>query len=248
MDGAFDLDLAADQGVNLTVPGALDQVGGESLERVFGRPGIVLVVHPLGLWLGGRLVVLVVGLDLGDAVRDVVQHVQAADALLLQKVHGVAVFFPEQRDQKVAPLDQVFAAGLDVHGRPLQDPLKARGLLRVDVALFGQSLDVVLEELHQILLQLFDLAATVAQDFGHILVKRQGVQHVLETQKLVATLPGFLDRQGQGNFKFPTNLHSPLLPRAWPGKLCSLRSSWWAAAGSGFFHTTFQGKLVLLGQ
>jgi hypothetical protein len=84
VDGTLQLALAADQGVQLALSGLGDQVRRENGQRVFARVGVALfVIFEAG---AGHLLT---GADLGDAVGDVLQHVQACDALLLQQVNRV---------------------------------------------------------------------------------------------------------------------------------------------------------------
>src|SRR6185436_17568948 len=96
-----------------------------------------------GLFLRRRLSVLVrvlalVGLRrLGDAVRDVVHHVEARDALLLQEVHRVRILLAEDRHQHVGAGDFFLAGGLHVQDGALDHALEAEGRLGVDLAVGG---------------------------------------------------------------------------------------------------------------
>ena len=80
LDGAFQFVLAPDQGIDAPLAGLLVEVGGEVIQR--GAAGGFAA--DLVLAAGGRRV-FVVG-HFGDPVRDVVDHVQAADVLLLEQV------------------------------------------------------------------------------------------------------------------------------------------------------------------
>ena len=105
LDGALDLVLAADQGIDLAglrLGVQVDAVGCQGA-RVLRRrlvasavPSLPLLplrtAHPLRLRHARRL---------GDAVADVVDRVEARHLLLLEQVDGVALPFGEERDQYV---------------------------------------------------------------------------------------------------------------------------------------------------
>src|SRR5207244_698091 len=76
---------------------------------------------------------------LGDAVRDVVDDVQARDALLLQEIDGVGILLAEDRHQHVGPGDLLLAGGLHVQDGALDHALEAEGGLRVDLAVGGDA-------------------------------------------------------------------------------------------------------------
>src|SRR5256886_8390127 len=83
-----------------------------SLGVAFAVPGSLLLV---GLLLG----------DLGQAVGDVVDGIQARDVLAVEQEHRVALLLAEDRDQHVADADFLLAARLHVKDRALQHPLEA---------------------------------------------------------------------------------------------------------------------------
>ena len=72
------------------------------------------------------LVLRVLAGDLGDAVGDVIDHVQPGDVLLVEQIDRLGVLLAEQGHQDVGPGDLLLARGLHVEDRPLQDPLEAQ--------------------------------------------------------------------------------------------------------------------------
>ena len=200
---ALDLHLAPDQRVGLAVAGFLHQVGRERFQRILGRPRVAVVVRAVGA--GRRF--LAPG-DLGDAVRNVVQHVQPGHAVLFQQIDGVVVVLAEQGHEEIPRLDHLFAARLHVGRGALQHAVEGERLLWVDVArIFGQGFEIVLEELFQVGLEFLHVRAALPHDVGHGLVLQQGVQDVFQGQELVAPPARFGDRQGDRDLQFPTDPH-----------------------------------------
>src|SRR5207249_539070 len=74
---------------------------------------------------------------LGDAVRNVVDDVEARDALLLEEIHRVRVLLAENGDQDVRSGDLLLARGLDVQDGALDHALEAQRRLGVDLAVGG---------------------------------------------------------------------------------------------------------------
>ena len=94
-------------------------------------------------------------------------------------------------------------------------------------------------------------------DLSHIFIKRERIQHVFKTQKLVPVPSGLFDRQCQANFKFPTDSHTMLrsflrvlliMQQREPGQRVGSCSAHPKLLGLGFFHTELQRKFILLGQ
>src|SRR5207237_214652 len=81
-------------------------------------PAVVLVALLLVAAAGGRSVG-----DLGDAVREIRDHVEPGDAALGEHVRGVRIGLAEDRDEDIAAVDLVLARGLHVGGGALQDAL-----------------------------------------------------------------------------------------------------------------------------
>jgi hypothetical protein len=66
---------------------------------------------------------------LGDAVGDVVDHIDAGNALLFEQEHGLAFLFAEDRHQHVGASHFALAGALHVENSTLQHTLEAQGWL-----------------------------------------------------------------------------------------------------------------------
>jgi hypothetical protein len=106
--------LAADQRIDLAVEASWFRFWVNSRAR---RPCCRL--RRLGF--AARLLALLLGacgaFALGDAVRDVVDDVEARHALLVQEIDGVRILLAEDRDQHVGAGDFLLAGGLHVQDR-----------------------------------------------------------------------------------------------------------------------------------
>jgi hypothetical protein len=128
LDAALDLDGAADEGIDLTLPGLLvevDAIGLESLAAGLDLGLFLLVAGALGRprYRRARL--------LGDAMGDEVDGVVTGHLLLLQEVGGVAFALGEYGHQNIGPGDVVASRRLHVDHRALDDSLETGGGLGV---------------------------------------------------------------------------------------------------------------------
>ena len=94
----------------LPVRGALREVDGVGLERAPCRPRLAPRRRRL-LVIGADQLAVVA--DLGDAVGDVLEHVEARDALLLEQVHGVRGRLAVEARRGGGRRRRVLAGGLD---------------------------------------------------------------------------------------------------------------------------------------
>jgi Flp pilus assembly protein protease CpaA len=92
-------------------------------------------------------------------VSDEVHHNQARDALLMQVVHGVRVFFAKYRHQHIGTGDFFFAVagGLHMHDGALNDALKTQRGLGVHIVVTRHLRRVVLDEVGKGLAQIIDV-------------------------------------------------------------------------------------------
>ena len=95
MDRPLDLIIAADQRINEAPSRFVDQVHGKRFQRLypFGWPllaGFFLVGLRLGFFLGG---------DLRHAVGNIIDQIEASDALLFQQKNRVGIWLAIHRDQ-----------------------------------------------------------------------------------------------------------------------------------------------------
>ena len=196
LDDALELLVAADQRVDLARERLRVQVLRVVVERAVGRLGRAFL-------LGLRLALGLLRLGaLGDAVRDVVDDVQARDALLLQEVHRVGVLLAEDRHQHVGAGDFLLARGLHVQDGTLDDALEAERGLRVHLAVGRDARGLLGDVLRQVLAQLVHVGAAGAQHLGGGRVVQQREQQVLDGDELVALLARLDERHVQADFEF----------------------------------------------
>ena len=199
LDDALQLALAADQRVDPTLAGGRVEIGGVLLQRALG----IGIAPALGRGLLGLVLAGLLLLCLGDAMRDVVDHIQPGDTLLVQVIDGVRVLLAEDGDQHVGPRDLLLAVGggLHVHDGPLDDPLEAQCGLRVDLFGTRHHRSVFLDEAGQALAQLVDVGGAGPQHFGRRWVVEQRQQQVLDGDEFVALLPGLDKGHVQTDFQ-----------------------------------------------
>ncbi len=206
LDDALHLVLAADQRIDLAVAGHLVQVLRELVQR---RALALAALVLLGL-LAGRFAAGLRRLRrirLLDAVGDVVDDVQARDALLVQVVHGVRILLAEDGHEHVGPGDFLLAAagGLHVHDRALDHALEAQRGLRVDLFRAAHRGGVLADEGGQALPQVLDVGRAGAQHFGGRRVVQQREQQVLDGDEFMPLLTRLDKRHVQADFQFLRN-------------------------------------------
>lgn len=191
LDGALHFVGATDQRVDLAVARELVEV-----HRELGQ-GVALA-FALAAFARLRFAVFLRGARgflaavLGDAMRDVIDHVQAGDVLLVEEVDRVAVLLAEDRHQHVRAGDLLLAAGLHVVDRALQHSLEAQRGLRVAVDVLGQHRHRGGDGLLQVGAQALEIhAACLEHGFGRWVVE-QRQQQVFDRHVLVTRLAGAL--------------------------------------------------------
>ena len=194
LDDALHLVVAPHQRVDLAGLGQFVEVAGEGVERrlaaalpLLGRGFAV----GAGAFLGG----------LGNAVGDVVHHVQAGDGLLLQAMHRVAFLLREQGDQHVGAGRRLAAIGLHVEHGPPHDALEAQGRLRLAIVAGRNLRRVGVDELVELLAQRVDIRADVVQHVHRLLFVEQRQQDVLRRHVFVALRARVLERLVEGDFQ-----------------------------------------------
>ena len=137
-----------------------------------------------------------------DAVSDEIHHIQARDALLMQVVHSVRVFFAKYRHQHIGTGDFFFAiaGGLHMHDGALDNALKTQRRLGVHVIIACNLRCVVLDEIGQRLSQVIHIGRACAQNFSGTGVVEQGQQQMLHGDELVALLAGLDKGHVQADF------------------------------------------------
>ena len=199
LDDTLQLVLAADQRIDPALAGRRIEVGGVLLQRTL-RVGIA---PAFGRGLLGLILSRLLLLGLGDTVRDIVDHIQPGDALLVQVIDGVRILLAEDGHQHVGPRNLLLAVGggLHVHDGPLNDPLEAQRRLRVDLFGARHHRGVFLDEACQALAQLVDVGGAGPQHFGRRWIVEQRQQQVLDGDKFVALLPGLNKGHVQADFQ-----------------------------------------------
>ena len=199
LDGALDLVDAPDQGIDLAGGGLLVEVDAVGVQRLVTALdhlfGLGVLVRPV------RRAPLGAGADLGDAVRDVVDRVEARHFLLLEEIDGVRFALREQRHQDVGAGHFLAARGLHVYGGALQHPLEAGGGLGVLRLIEDQPGKFVVDVSQQILAQPRDIDAAGAHHGDGVLILRQRQQKMLQGCELVMALLGESQRAMQGLFQ-----------------------------------------------
>ena len=198
LDRALDLHAPADQRIDPPFHRQLVQIGRELLER---RAAVRLAALAFGA--GRRLVLVrtVLG-DLRQAVRDVVDDVQARHVLHRQQVGRVRVLLAEDRDQHVGRRDFLLAARLHVEHGALQHALEAQRRLHFAVVVVLEPRRGLVDEVLQVLAQPRDVGAAGPQDLAHLRRVHDGEQQVLDRHELVARLARRLERLVQTDFEF----------------------------------------------
>lgn len=104
---------------------------------------------------------------------DVVDHVDACHALLLEQKHGLAFLLAEDRHQHVGAGDFALAGALHMEHGTLQHALEAQGRLSLAVLVMdGDQRRGGIDELLQVVLELVEIGATGAQNGrGGLIVK-----------------------------------------------------------------------------
>ena len=186
---ALELGVAADQRIELPLGRQLGEVRGERLERVGGH----LAVFRRGARPGARglLAPAALGPELRLAVRDVAQHVEARDLLRTQQGHGVRVGLLEDGREQIACLDLLLLRAVRMLKRALEHAVEGERLDRLAV---GQLLDLALEPGGELLGELIDVHAHVAQHFGARVVVSQRVQQMLDGEERVPPHHGLAQR------------------------------------------------------
>jgi hypothetical protein len=202
VERALELLLAADQRIDGAAPGELREVLREGGERVVAARRVLRLLVVLGVAAVRRHRRARDG-EPGDAVRQIAHHVEPRDPLGLQHVDGVGLGLVVHGHQEVRSLDLVAAGRLGAHRGARERALRAQGEARLQLLVLV-DLDA-LQRLGEILLQpvleLPQVGAGIAQDFGGLFIEGEGVQDVLQTGVLVAEAPRLVHRHRQGDLE-----------------------------------------------
>lgn len=191
--------LATDQRIDAPLARQLVEVAGVGIQRIAGSRGLsaLFVLHLL-------LAFVLIGMTghLGDAVGNVVDHVDAGHALLLEQKHGLALLLTEDGDQHVGARHLTLARALHMEYGALKNALEAQGRLglAILVMLRDQRRGGV-DELLQIMPELIQVGATGAQYGRCSLVIQQSQKQMLDRHELMALGTCLLEGQIEGDFQ-----------------------------------------------
>ena len=136
MNGALNFVFTADEWIDLAFFGHLVQVLRELLQ---GRGFFVALTTTSTFFTVGRGCSVTAfagfwGIAFANTVRNEVHHIQTRNALLVQIVNSVRVFFTKNRHQHVGAGHFFFATArrLNMHDGTLNDTLKTQSGLRVN--------------------------------------------------------------------------------------------------------------------
>jgi hypothetical protein len=199
--------LAPDQWIDFIPRGSRIEIA-----RVEGE-GILLLLAPLlrcttgsdsrGVGTVRRTLAGGVVTDLGDAVGNEIDHVQALDVLLREKMQRVAVLFSEQRDQHVGATDFLAPGGLHVEDGALQDPLEAQGRLRLAPVPRRNAGGVRIQPGFEFGADPFQIRTAGPEYGGRAGVGYQSQQEMLHGHEFVPLVAGILEDHVEAEFQFP---------------------------------------------
>ena len=209
MDDTLDLEVAPDQRVDLAFFGGGVEVVSVLLQRrgffvALAAFFVALVVAGAVVFLFGGVITVAI---FADAVGDEVDHIQPRNALLVQVVQGVRVFFAKNGHQHIGAGDFFLAItrALHMHDGALNHALKAQRGLGVDLFGAGQGGVVFFDEIAQPRAQVVDMGRAGLEHLGGRRVIQQRQQQVLGRDEFVALLPGLDKGHVQGYFQFLGN-------------------------------------------
>ncbi|MCY1173017.1 hypothetical protein D9M73_131660 [compost metagenome] len=133
---------------------------------------------------------------------DVVDHVDAGHALLLEQEHGLAFLFAEDRHQHVGAGHFALARALHVEHGTLQHALEAQGWLGFTVFVVDRDQRRGgVDELLQVMLELVEIGATGAQNGRGSLIVKECQQQMLDGHELMTLRTSLLEGKIEGDFE-----------------------------------------------
>ncbi len=180
----------------------IDAIGRQRVPRRTGVDLFLLAAHRRLATLGSRFDCA----GFADAVRDVIDDVEARDARFLERVRCDRIGLREDGDQNVSPFDLVLAGGPHVDRGALDDALKTDRRAGRHLDGVGDLGNFGIEESIELSADRIDVAAGVLDDPGAIGVEKQGEQQVLDAHELVP--PSFCLARGQTERDLHLGTHS----------------------------------------
>ena len=135
-------------------------------------------------------------------MRDKIDHVEARDALLLQKENRRRFGFVEHRDQHVAAGDFLAPRRLHVQRRALERPLHSDRIARRDFLALRHPLDLLVEVMRELAPQRVEVGAAIFQNRRRRHVMQHREQQMLELHELVTPVNRLGHRELQRHLQF----------------------------------------------
>ena len=199
MNRSIKLGTAPDQGIELTLRGALRQVRRESAERIRRDAFGLLAAHHGGAASAFCTEGLVAELRL--AVADVAKQVEARDALRSKQSHGMRVGFIKDRHKEIPDLHFFLLGTLRVINCRLDHAVKREGLCRFNRVIPGHAFEILIEESFEVRAQSVHVRTRMEQDLRPFLVMNQGLEQMLHRQVRVTPRLRFAIRRLQRELK-----------------------------------------------
>ena len=198
LDGALNLVSAANQGINLAGFGEFVEVAGVVAERIAAFLARFAFACPVGRCLA-RLGALIT--ELGDTMRQVVDHVESTDFLHAKEVDGVRILLAKNRDQHIGASDFLSTRRLHVIDGTLQHALKTQRRLGVALVAARQHRHRLVDDRLQVAIEFVDVGGIGAQHSQRRWVVEEGQQQVLDGHELMTHLACRLVALADGDFE-----------------------------------------------
>ncbi len=199
LDHALQLVRTTDQRIDLAVLGEMIEVDRIGIERALRFAGAFAFFFRFGRFF------LLVLRTLGDPMRDVVDHVEASHAALVQEVNRVRLLLAEDRNQHVRTRHFFLARRLDVENCALNHALETLRGLRIGVRVSREARRMFADEIGEHTAQFFEIDSAGFEHFGCRRVVQHREQQVLDGDELVLFLPRFHEGHVQRDFQFLRN-------------------------------------------
>ena len=148
----------------------------------------------------GRAAVIVVNRSLRDAVREVLEHVEASDALLGEERRGAGLRLLQNGRDQIADLRLLALRALDVQHRRLQRAAKRRRLLGLALLSARQGLDGFVQAVADRAAEQRHIGAARRQNTLSVGIVGDGVQQVFEREIGVAARHRLAERDMENHF------------------------------------------------